>query len=477
MRRSVDILVSEFKLLRREQILPWVLVGLLLAMVLAGISGRMIVNGQRMVAIAASEEAGALVDSLKLQAKTGAETARSSGAVAYSVLSQPVTKAATPLEGLAIGQGDLLPDTYRVTARGAHTFLGRTDPENSLRLLSGNFDVAFIVVWVLPLLAIGFLFDVVAGERERGVLSLAIVAGASIGRFVWHKWWARFVLLAAVTTIGIVLAGLIQQPAWTATAAYILAGWILTSLVYLTFWCSLALVVSASAGSSEAAATRLAGAWLTFVVLIPAVTNLIAISVMPPPSRVELTATLREATEQADKAIAAERERWFFDHPDLQGGIDRRAYYLSVARSEADIEKIMAPSLQQFAQNARDQQRVIEILKYLSPGTLTFRSLTALSGSDGPQHANFRDAVVAYHHVWQDFFVKRIDSDTPLTAEDYDQLPIFVAPQIDGRALMASSLIPLLSMLALTCLLCLLGSGQLRRAEVVIGAHFPGGRR
>jgi ABC-2 type transport system permease protein len=211
MRRSVDILVSELALLRREQILPWVLVGLLLAMVFAGISGRMIVNEQRMVAVEASEEARALVDSLKVQAEVGAETSRSPGAVAYSVLSQPVTKAATPLEGLAIGQGDLLPDTYRLTARGAHTFLGRTDPENSLRLLSGNFDVAFIVVWVLPLLAIGFLFDVVAGERERGVLWLAVVAGASAGRFVWHKWWARFLLLAAVTTDAIVLAGLLQQ--------------------------------------------------------------------------------------------------------------------------------------------------------------------------------------------------------------------------------------------------------------------------
>ncbi|NDF87012.1 MAG: hypothetical protein EB102_10945, partial [Gammaproteobacteria bacterium] len=130
--RSADLLVGELTLLRREQIAPWVLFGLLLAMVFAGISGRMIVNEQRMVAIAASEEAGVLVDSLKLQAAAGAETARSPGAVAYSVLSVPVTKAATPLEGLAIGQSDLLPDTYRLTARGAHTFLGRTDPENSL---------------------------------------------------------------------------------------------------------------------------------------------------------------------------------------------------------------------------------------------------------------------------------------------------------------------------------------------------------
>jgi len=299
--RSADILLSELTLLRREQIVPWVLVGLLLATIFAGFSGRMIIGEQRAGALGARDEARVLIDSLKQQAAAGSETARSPGAVAYSVLSMPVSKTATPLEGLAIGQGDLLPDTYRLSARGAHTFLGQNDPENSLRLVSGNFDVAFLVVWVLPLLVIGCLFDVVIGERERGVLSLALLAGVSAGRFIWHKWWTRFLLLAAVTTVSIVLAAWIQDPAWTATTAYVLAGWILTSIIYLALWCALALVVSTGAGSSEAAATRLAGAWLVFVILFPAVTNLIAGTVMPPPSRVELTATLREASEQADR--------------------------------------------------------------------------------------------------------------------------------------------------------------------------------
>jgi len=475
--RSVDLLISEFTMLRREQIALWVLFGLLLAAVFAGISGRMIISEQRSVALGASEEARMLIESLKQQATAGSETARSPGAVAYSLLAIPVTKAATPLEALAIGQGDLLPDTYRVTVRGAYTFLGRTDPENSLRLVSGNFDIAFLIVWVLPLLAIGFLFDVVVGERERGVLTLAVVAGASVGRFIWHKWWARFLLLAAVTTISVILATLMQEPTWTVSMGYVLVGWILTSLIYLSLWCALALVITAYAGSSEAAATRLAGVWLIFVVLVPAITNLIASSAVPPPSRVELTATLREATEQADKAIAAERDQWFFDHPDLQGEMDRRAYYLSVARSEAGIEKIMGPLLEEFAQNARDQQHIIEMLKYLSPGTLTFRSLTSLSGSDGRQHANFRDAVIAYHKKWQDFFVTRIDSDRLLTVEDYDRLPIFAAPQIDGRKLILSSSVPLLLMFALTFVLCLVASRKLRGTDVIIGVRSSGGSK
>jgi len=137
----------------------------------------------------------------------------------------------------------------------------------------------------------------------------------------------------------------------------------------------------------------------------------------------------------------------------------------------------MAPLLEEFVQNARDQQDVIELMKYLSPGTLTFRLLTSLSGSDGRQHANFRDAVVANHRDWRDFFVTRLETDVPLTAEDYDRLPTFVAPQIDGHQLILSSSVPLLLMLALTCLLCLLGSRKLRSTDLILGAYSPAGSR
>ena len=90
--------------------------------------------------------------------------------------------------------------------------------------------------------------------------------------------------------------------------------------------------------------------------------------------------------------------------------MDRQAYYASVARSEAEIDKVMSPLLAEFAQNSRDQQRIVESLKYLSPSTLTFRALTALSGSDGDQHAAFRDAVIAFHEKWRRFFVSRIET-------------------------------------------------------------------
>lgn len=445
----------------------WIVIGLLVAILFAAFSGRLLIAERRAIASEADIDARMLIASLKTQAAGGSATARSAGAVAYSVLAMPVSMGETPLEGLAIGQNDFLPETYRVTARGAHTFFSQSDPENSLRLASGNFDVAFIVIWVLPLLAIGLFFDIVVGERERGVLALAAVAGAGVGRIVWHKWWSRFLVLALLVAFALLLSALLQQEPWDTTSTLVLTGWIVTTIVYLALWCALALYVSAATSSSESAATYLAGAWLVFVVLVPAIGNLLSTSVVPPPSRVELTATLREATEQADKAIAAERDRWLFDHPDVNGDMDRQVYYSSVARSEAEIDKVMSPLLAEFERNSRDQQRFVETLKFLSPSALTFRALTALSGSDGYQHAGFRDAVVAFHEKWKIFFVSRIEAAEALTADDYDRLPVFEPPAYEFRPILRLLIMPTLFMLGLTCVLCLLASRRLRKPEEI----------
>jgi len=172
--RSWDLLMAEFNLLRREGVVVAVLVGFLVTVVAAGFVGRVSIDDRRATADAALQEYRQLVESLANQAAAGSDTARSAGAVAFSVLSVPVVKAQTALEALAIGQGDLLADTYFVTARGAYHFLTRTDPDNALRFTVGSFDVAFLLIWVLPLLVVGVVFDVVVGERERGVLALPL---------------------------------------------------------------------------------------------------------------------------------------------------------------------------------------------------------------------------------------------------------------------------------------------------------------
>jgi ABC-2 type transport system permease protein len=109
----------------------------------------------------------------------------------------------------------------------------------------------------------------------------------------------------------------------------------------------------------------------------------------------------------------------------------------------------VAPLLERFADTANDQRRIVGLLKYLSPGTLTFQTLTGLSGTDGRVHAEFRAATTECHGRWKDFFVTRIERGIALEKEDFARLPLFVSPRLGGGEALVAALMPMVALLVL----------------------------
>jgi ABC-2 type transport system permease protein len=147
--------------------------------------------------------------------------------------------------------------------------------------------------------------------------------------------------------------------------------------------------------------------------------------------------------------------------------MDRTAYFQSVARSEASISKAMAPLLERFEVQARRQQRLVEVLQYLSPGTLTWQSLTALAGSDGARHREFRAQAVAFHGDWSGFFASRLMREASLAPADYAALPRFRFAEPATGAVLARLALPLAVLALLVALLAWLALRRLRRYPVV----------
>ena len=396
------MLGPELRLLRSDGYVAWALLALVLLLLAAGFNGRALLGVQADTAAALTTDTGQTRNALRGQAASGVATATDPGALGLSVLTAPAVLPPAPLGGLAIGQNDLLPAYYEVTARGEYSFLSRHELDNALRLSVGNFDVAFVVVWLLPLLVIALAFNIVSGERERGVLAQAVAAGASPAEFVAIKVLTRAGALAVAICAGLVLAALAAGvPLAEPGSLVLLALWILATLLYAAFWFALSLFVNSRPRASDQNASLLAGLWLLLVIVAPSLTNLAATTLFPAPSRVALTTELREATEQADKDAAKARDQYFFDHPEMGSGeMDKTAYYQSVARSEASIAAAMRPHLAEFDRQALRQRQLVDGLQYFSPGTLTYQLLTALSGSDGNRHSDFREQTVSFHARW-----------------------------------------------------------------------------
>jgi ABC-2 type transport system permease protein len=463
------MLGQEWLLLRRESVALWVAIGLVILLGAAALNGRALLAVESAAGEALRSEAAETRAAMAAQAARGVASAREPGALGYSVLAAPAVLPPAPLGALAIGQVDLLPGRYLVTARGAHNFLGNVSIDNSLRLALGNFDVAFVIVWLLPLAVIALTFNVVSGERERGVLAVAAAAGSDLRRFVAGKCLARGLLLTAALWAGLVLAAVLGGVPLGSAQGF--STWLAASLgatLYGAFWFALALWVNTRERASDLNASLLIGAWLLLVVLTPALTNLAATTVFAAPSRVDLTTALREATEAADQRAASERDRYFFDHPDMRGqDMDMTAYYRSVARSEREIADAMLPLLAQFERQALRQQRLVSALQYLSPGTLSFQLLTSLAGSDGARHRRLRADTLQFHERWRDFFDSRLARGTPLAAGDFAQLPQFIFQESTTEQQLRASAAPLAMLALFAVALLALGLRRLRRVNVV----------
>ena len=142
-----SMLRQELQLLRREGLAHWALIALTLLLVTAALNARALLDVQARTAAALEDEAAETTRALAAQAARGVATATSPGGVGYSVLTKPVVLPTAALGALAVGQSELLPAWYSVTARGAHLFLTRNEPDNPLRLAVGNFDPAFVIIW------------------------------------------------------------------------------------------------------------------------------------------------------------------------------------------------------------------------------------------------------------------------------------------------------------------------------------------
>ena len=87
----------------------------------------------------------------------------------------------------------------------------------------GRFDLAFVVVYLLPLLVLALSFNVLSEEREQGTLALTLSQPVSARGVVAAKLAFRALLVVgmvlAVSLAGILVAGASTRPGGSSSGA------------------------------------------------------------------------------------------------------------------------------------------------------------------------------------------------------------------------------------------------------------------
>lgn len=77
-----------------------------------------------------------------------------------------------PLAALVVGRGDLDPSHVLVTTASRPATQGEDEIENPTHLLTGRFDLGFVIVAIYPLVILALSYNLLAAEREQGTLLL-----------------------------------------------------------------------------------------------------------------------------------------------------------------------------------------------------------------------------------------------------------------------------------------------------------------
>jgi len=360
-----------------------------------------------------------------------------------------------PLSALAIGQGDVYPNYIKVTARSLDSLVSGDQIEHPLAVASGQFDAAFVVLFLYPLLIFAISFDLTASERDQGTLRMVLAQPVTLRDVVAGKMLVRAIQLAApLVVIPIAIA------AWWGPADgdfWLRAGpWTIAVLIYGATWHGMALVVNARGLGAPANALILAGMWLLFAVVGPSTVNLLIAISYPMPSRVEAAVEARAATQEATVQGSQQLGQFLQDHPTTANvgreGM-RQFALLQAARDRRVAERLQAVEAS-FDAQLRRQQRLASWLSVLSPTMVAQNVLLDVAGTSTFRFDHFHAQVAAFQQQWKAYFEPRVLDAATLTPDEYAAAPGFTY-SAESSGLMLSRIAAPLVVMALAAVVLL----------------------
>ncbi len=298
--------------------------------------------------------------------------------------SKYVTLPATGLAALSVGQSDIQLNYLPVSLATTLDVTKWLELENPVNLAAGSFDIAFVMIFLLPIFILAMSYDLLSSEKERGTLAMILAHPISIRELMASKIISRAaVLLAVVLSFGVIALLTVGTGLDTADTWIRFGLWIVATLLYSMFWFALAVLVNVYGNNSATNGTVLAGLWLILVVIAPALVSMLATTVYPAPSRMELTIAAREAQTEAEKNAMAKLDEYYYDHLEFVPEGDKKAMdFLTLAQANANsIEKAVRPLYDDFQVQLNKQEQLVQRFQFVSPAIMMQLALNEISGT------------------------------------------------------------------------------------------------
>ena len=356
-----------------------------------------------------------------------------------------------PLAGLSIGQADMNPVVKRITIKTFEAQKYDTDLVNPMNLQSGNLDLSFVLIYLLPLLVIVFTFNAISEETETGTWRLVAIQAQSKLRFVLAKLFIRLLLLFGVLVLLFLIAKVVLDVPFN---THFLLMFIL-ALLYVTFWFALSFFVISFKKSSGFNALLLLSIWLVMLILLPAGINAYVSSKYPVPEALSAAIAQRDGYHtkwDTDKLLTI--QKFYAHYPQFEeygyptDGFNWLWYYAMQQMGDDDSKN----ERENLVDKIKLREQASREMASMVPNMHLQLAFNRLAGTSLGQHMDFLNATEAFHEKLRLFFYPKIFEQHKAESIDWKQFtPTYYQTNTDAKPLW--TILPLLLATALMALL------------------------
>ncbi len=335
----------------------------------------------------------------------------------FSTVHQPTDWAA-----FSIGQRDVNPFNVKVTMLTLEGQIYDSEMSNPTNLLYGNFDSAFVIIFLLPLLIIAFCHNLISADQENGIWNLLSSQPVSTAKIIGWRLLIRFVSVLIIAFSLITASCFYLESSFDVRFFYAL----LITFSYLTFWFALTASFISFQKSSTFNALSLLGVWIFLTILAPALLNLVISTTLPVSESFEVTITQREGYHTKwDKAKAETMQKFYEVYPEYKSfpiHEDKFSWgWYYAMQLTGDLES--ANSTEKYIEKLKNRDKLTNQIAVFLPTINTQLGYNSLTNNDLQGHLNYLESVRSYHKQIREHFYPDIFRNAKVEEINWNNLP------------------------------------------------------
>jgi ABC-2 type transport system permease protein len=342
---------------------------------------------------------------------------------------QPTWDAPSDLAFAALGNRDIAPALLRVRALALEAQIYENEAANPELALPGRFDLAFVAVYLAPLVLIALLHDLWSGEREAGRYhALAALPHAR------KRLWTARVLVRIGGVLAVLLLPFVVGAALAGTAPLRALGFAGLILLVVLLWTAIILVVARRGGRSAVHAASLAAIWFALTLVAPAGANLAINAAVPVPDGAALARENREHVHAGwDRPKDGTMRDFLKLYPQLAPGaaipptFSWKWYFAFQHLGDLHV----ADESRDYREGIERRATLARRTGWLLPPAGIAQAMTALARTDVAAQLDYQMRIRAYHQRLREFYYDYLFSEKPFGPDDLRRVPRF-DPAIDS---------------------------------------------